>query len=255
MKIFKFIFVVFGIFVVLSLLSSMFRGCGNSEYQKAPLDILIKDLNERNYDRYSILLYDMDVDGSFVSTYRHKYQVIAEKGEEVKEFETSWYELNEKRFKKYQDYMGMVVASKEPGNQAVKKISPPGYDNYIGNSKYGQWRTNSNGNTFWEFYGKYALLTSLFDLGSHPVRRTYYRNYRDQYARGKTYLGPNANLYGTKGRFTKGYSSGSRWYTKASNKNFRSKVRSRVSSSNRKSRTSGRSGSGFFRSRSSGFGK
>lgn len=32
----------------------------------------------------------------------------------------------------------------------------------IGNPQYGNWRSNSSGGSFWEWYGKYALFSSLF---------------------------------------------------------------------------------------------
>ena len=42
----------------------------------------------------------------------------------------------------------------------------------IGNPSYGQWSQGSNGLSFWEWYGMYALMDNIF--GS---RRTYYRDW------------------------------------------------------------------------------
>ncbi len=38
---------------------------------------------------------------------------------------------------------------------------------YVGNSNYGEWRTNSSGNSFWHWYGQYAFFSMMF--GNRPV--------------------------------------------------------------------------------------
>lgn len=38
---------------------------------------------------------------------------------------------------------------------------------YVGNSNYGEWRSSSNGTSFWHWYGQYAFFSSLF--GNRPV--------------------------------------------------------------------------------------
>ncbi|MFV1984069.1 MAG: hypothetical protein ACC657_11065 [Thiohalomonadales bacterium] len=47
----------------------------------------------------------------------------------------------------------------------------------VGNPQYGNWRSNSSGGSFWEWYGKYALFSSLFRspiyYGGWAGRRNY----------------------------------------------------------------------------------
>ena len=50
----------------------------------------------------------------------------------------------------------------------------------MGNPNYGQWRTDSSGMSFWEWYGMYALFSNLFD-----DRRYYYSNWSQR--RGYSY--------------------------------------------------------------------
>lgn len=38
---------------------------------------------------------------------------------------------------------------------------------YVGNSNYGQWRNNSSGGSFWQWYGQYAFFSTMF---RGPVR-------------------------------------------------------------------------------------
>lgn len=67
--------------------------------------------------------------------------------------------------------------SKEASLQAnrVSEMGPG--SQLVGNPHYGQWKTDSNGDSFWEWYGKYALFRSLF-LG--PV-------FYDSWAMGRNY--------------------------------------------------------------------
>ena len=38
---------------------------------------------------------------------------------------------------------------------------------YVGNSNYGEWRSNSSGNSIWHWYGQYAFFSMMF--GNRPV--------------------------------------------------------------------------------------
>ena len=69
--------------------------------------------------------------------------------------------------------MGMEIAAKSADGEVTKTAAPPGYNNYVGNSQYGQWQQGSNGQSFWAFYGQYALMSSLFNMATFPARRSY----------------------------------------------------------------------------------
>ena len=61
--------------------------------------------------------------------------------------------------------------------------SAPVGSEYVGNSNYGQWQQGSNGSSFWEFYGKYAMFSHLFSRPmsyggwSNNRRPSYYHDY------------------------------------------------------------------------------
>ena len=63
----------------------------------------------------------------------------------------------------------------------------------VGNPHYGQWRTNSSGNSFWAWYGQYALLSRF--MGGGPIgydRWSYGRNYSYYHDWGRNnYTSPN----------------------------------------------------------------
>lgn len=231
---------------------------GRQEFKKSPVDVLIRDMDSKN--SFSIILYDMDVNGSFLKTYQHQYKIITIENEEPKEEITGWYEVSEQFFMTHQNNMGMEIAAKSPDGKLSKTAAPPGYSSYVGNPQYGRW-SNHGGGSFWEFYGKYAMMSSLFNMMAYPVHRNYYNDYRSNYSGRKAYYGPKTTsgyTYGTQSAFARKTNANSRWRSKPSNRSFASRSRSRSSSSwsNRTSRSGSRySGSSGFRSRGGGFGK
>jgi hypothetical protein len=239
------------------------------DWKKSPVDNLIKELSsERNF---SIILYDMDVKNqdSRNPDYQHQYQVIKELSDTVIAEDTDWYPVSESFFQQNIDNMGMEIASKNDG-VVEKQAAPAGYSNYVGNPKYGQWQQR-NGNSFWEFYGRYAFMSSMFNLMTYPARRDYWNDYRNNYrSTGRGYYGPSGQtIYGTKSYTSSNSGRNTQWGNKSSN--FKTNVRNRVSRSssasssrsysssssyNKTTRSSTRSyGSTSYRSRSGGYGK
>lgn len=56
---------------------------------------------------------------------------------------------------------GKLARVADMSKDAANAASEPASE-LVGNPGYGQWRSNSSGGTFWEWYGKYALFSSLF---------------------------------------------------------------------------------------------
>lgn len=164
---------------------------------------------------------------------------------------TGWLEVPPTYFQEHVNDMGMIIAMKKNG-VLEKKTIPPGYQ-YVGNEKYGRWKEGSDGNRFWEFYGRYAFMSSMFRLATMPI---YYSMWNDwhgnYYPYGRRYYG--GNYYGTSGRYARNTAKRS-WNSKPTT--FKNKVRKRVKLSSNKyktSRSSSRYGSSS-RSRGGGFGK
>ena len=243
----KYIIVLFSILALVA--------CRSNNFEKSPVDEMIRNMT--NDPAYSIILYDMDQQGTFFPEYRHQYRILKESPQDSvpKEEITEWYTVSEDFFNQNIDNMGMEIASKNREGEVSKTAAPPGYGNYVGNPQYGQWQQGSNGESFWSFYGKYALLSSLFNMAAFPVRRSYYDDYRTYRRSGRSYYGPtvdNRRAYGTDSRYTTTTKPNTTWRTRTSSSNFRT-------SSQRTSRSSSRwggSSSSSSRSRSSGgFGK
>ena len=241
------------------------------KYIKSPLDIIITTYIDTQ--NYSVVLADMDYKEDS-DTYFHKYKIILEKpntATESKEddFEvklTKWKEVSPITFEEHQKDLGMTVLSKKNG-VLDKKATPAGYNNYVGNDKYGSWKTQSNGTSFWAFYGQYHFMSSLFYGSSHRYYRSDYNYYRTNHYGRTNYYGRN-NTFGTSNYKSKSWSS--------KPTSFKENVRSRAnrsssalkskgysssrsySNSTKTTRSTNRyssSKSGSSRSRSGGFGK
>ena len=243
-----------------------FIGCSSDnnrnqqvKYEKSPVDILIRDLAaEQNF---SVILFDMDYTEQ-TDTYKHKYNVLIEKKDSVYVQNLDWVNVSSTFFNANVDNMGMEIASKKDG-KVSKAIAPAGYSKYVGNEKYGQWRERG-GNRFWEYYGRYAFMSSMFRMSMYPVRYSYWNNYHSNYyGSGRSYYGPTTNgrnMYGTNSSYNNSNTS-STWNKKPAN--FKSSVRSKVSRSAtaskkaaaQRTRNSSRYSRSSTRSRGGGFGK
>lgn len=254
----------------------LLTSCGNSSekraYIKSPVDNLITEyIDQQNF---SVILADMNYDES-TKNYFHKYRIIIPKTQNTSsektenDFEivnTDWKKVTPITFEKHQNDLGMTILSKKKG-VLDKKTAPAGYDNYVGNSNYGEWKTSSNGSSFWAFYGQYAFMRSMFGWGSG------YRNYRSDYNDYGSYRG-SRNFYGRNNTYgTKNYkNTNSTWAKKPAS--FKQRVQSNVkksassmrssgyssnrsysNSTNKTTRTSNAYSSSSTRSRSGGFGK
>lgn len=225
--------------------------CGGKEFKKNPVDLLVKDMPT---DRvFSIILNDMDVQGSFFHKYTHQYKIVEEReAGKPEEYVSGWYEVDERFFKQHANDMGMEITSRGADGKLHKGASPPGYNNYVGNQQYGRWESRG-GSSFWAFYGQYAFMSSMFNMMAYPARRSHYNDYRGgYYGTGRSYYGPRnsttgGTAYGTNSAYTKSTGSGSTWGK--NNSSFKQRVSSRTS------RSGSRYGSSSSRSRGGGFGK
>lgn len=242
---------LFGLGLAIALLQAC--GGGGPGFMKNPVDDLIKNMTE--IPDFSIVLYDMNYDED-KDQYLHQYRILKEPlGADTIETETTdWMLVSAAYFNEHIDNMGMTIVSKSNGT-VDKKVSPPGYNQYVGNEKYGQWRKQSDGTSFWEFYGKYAMLRSFLGFGYSPIFYGGWYDYRrNYYPYGRTYYGRGSNggsRFGTSGSHVSGRSSKSTWNSKGSS--FKSRVRSKVQRSSSRTRSGSRFRSGSS-SRGRGFG-
>lgn len=223
-----------------------------ASYEKSPIDKLIVSMD--TVKNYSISLADMqyleDDD-----RYQHKYKILQELPDTVMMRYTPWQTVSPVFFNKHIDNLGMALVTKT-GDKLSKQPSPEGYEHYVGNSKYGEWKKDSSGSSFWEFYGKYAFISSMINMFS-PIGYSPWNSYHSNYRYRRPYYGSGRNRYGTSNTAANRNSS---WNQRSSS--FKDKVRSKASRSASRMKGSssrtGRSGNRYGRSlrgRSRGFGK
>ena len=215
-------------------------GCGAGKTTgEVPIHRLKKNLEKT--PTYSIVLEDMREEGNFIKKYYHQYRIVVP--DNIKQ--TEWLEVPEDYYRHNAGFLGMTLAAKKEG-QEVAGVAPPGYA-YVGDSRYGRWREDGRGGSFWEWYGKYALFSTLFGGWYRPIYRTDYNTYRD-YSRSKRPYFGRSNQYGTSGTVAR--QNKPDFFTRQ-----QARMRSgKQSFKDRVSRRIGRSRTGF-RGRSGGFGK
>lgn len=178
----------------------------------------------------------------------HEYKII----ENGVSRTTGWQEVTRSVFQQHREHLGMSVYSKPEcvlPSDAEQVAAPPGY-NYVGNTRYGYWEQRG-GQSFWVFYGKYALMRDLLWGGSgyyRPVYRSNYGSYRSATKAGKPFYGAKKQ-YGTNGSTTKTRYAGSNYFKQQRRTTYNS---SRYSGSGSGRRYSGSSYGGSGGSRRGG---
>lgn len=186
--------------MTISLLSLVSCSETKKKYEgPSPVDVLVRDLDKEK--TFSVVLFDMQVDES-KNVYRHKYKITKDiENANAKAETTDWKNVSELFFAENVDNMGLELASKSPDGKVHKIPSPPGFNGVVGNQKYGQWKTDNSGNSFWAFYGQYMFMSTMFNMMAGPVYRNSYYDY-DRYrsnpsTRNRPYYGTGTNTYGT----------------------------------------------------------
>lgn len=89
------------------------------------------------------------------------------------------------------------IPSESSGAQGTNSRVPGSY--LVGNPSYGNWRTDSRGGSFWEWYGKYAMFRSVLGFAGYGFHRgpIYY---------GSWYSRPHYSYYHDYGRNSYGSS-------------------------------------------------
>ena len=168
----------------------LLAGCGADPTPLSDIEGALK-----NARSYAIILEDMKEEGNFFTDYYHKYRIV----QEDKANTTDWLKVSEDVYRANEALLGMTIAGKKDG-EILPAAAPPGYQ-YVGDPRYGSWRTDSSGRTFWAFAGGMAL-GRMLDMGRYPpIYQNDYDAYRSYRSRGAPYFGQNRE-YGTSGTVT-----------------------------------------------------
>lgn len=214
-------------------ISVILFGCGGKEWKENPVDQILK----KNKDAHTltVLLNDMNVKNK---DYFHKYKIItvAKEGAKPESKVTDWKQVSEPTFIRHENNLGMEILTKDENGKVNKIPSPPGYTNYVGNKKYGEWRGQGDDRR-WHFFSQYLFMSSMLHFVYGPVYYRGYSRYNSHYRNRRPYYGMHSrssryNQYGTKSSKLK--KSRPSFYRRRSQKsNFRSRYRGYTTGSTR----------------------
>ncbi len=187
----------------------------------------LKSLNGQLYTSWDKILVDLDQRRHGSSRdYLEKLRTVrtrvtdpvAKNGETTSD--EAWVEVSKAQYEAFEKNLGMVVEHKPAGKydtEAERVVQPPGFAYMApvsqGSNQYGYWE-HRGGQSFWVFYGQYALLRDLlFNRDYRPPNSGEYEEYRSYQRRGQTYYGHSEGTstpkYGTQGSSTQSRYSGS----------------------------------------------
>jgi hypothetical protein len=181
--------------------------------KRAELEGLIGQLNT-TWDK---VLVDMEKSGG---AYKEQIRTVSTPKDGQTTSKQDWVEVSQAKYDGLKNDLGMSIEHKPLGKYDVEAdrvaqpagfayMAPPGQDR----NQYGYW-DHRDGQSFWVFYGQYALMRDLlFNYRYQPLPRYDYDEYRTYNSRGQTYYGRDASgsgsRYGTQGSSTVDRYSGS----------------------------------------------
>ncbi len=170
-----------------------------SIWEKLKIDPVEKWPRQQRHDSASFWFDSWD------TRYFHKYTIV----EDGKQHDTDWKLVSEDIYENNFEYLGMAILTKPFGmfeDEADTNATPPGMG-FVGNPEYGKWEKDNQGNSFWSWYGKYALFSNLlFYSTMGPMRYNSWNRYNTNYRGRKPFFGSTAGgaaKYGTNGAYTK----------------------------------------------------
>ena len=130
-----------------------------------------------------------------------------------------WVDVSKAQYQAMEKNLGMAIEHKPAGKYDTEseRVAQPAGFAYMApqgqSNQYGHWQ-QSNGTSFWVFYGQYALMRDLlFNRDYRPLDYREYRDYSTYRQRNETYYGRDtasqAPKYGTSGTATQEKYSGS----------------------------------------------
>jgi hypothetical protein len=178
--------------------------------KSAELQSMTAQLN-RSWDK---VLVDMETKGSGKDkAYQQKIRTVTVPKDGQATSDEKWVDVSQAKYDAQKNDLGMAVEHKPLGKfdfEAERTAQPAGFAYMAtpsqGRNQYGYWN-NSGGQSFWVWYGQYALMRDLFfNRQYRPLDRGQYEDYRNYQSRGQTYYGRD---YGTQGEATRERYSGS----------------------------------------------
>jgi hypothetical protein len=110
--------------------------------------------------------------------YWHRYRMIWQAPQGPQADSTPWRRIPREQYDEETPLEGLAVAARQDGRSLDGPVAPEMA--FVGNDRYGHWSRSPGGDSFWEWYGKYALMRDLMGTSHRPlvIHRTEYNTYR-----------------------------------------------------------------------------
>lgn len=186
----------------------------------------LKTLSAQLYESWDKILADMETRGTGTAReYNQKIKTVRAKVADATgkaaaaTSDEKWVDVSKAQYQAMEKNLGMAIEHKPAGKYDTEseRVAQPAGFAYMApqgqSNQYGHWQ-QSNGTSFWVFYGQYALMRDLlFNRDYRPMDSREYRDYSTYRQRNQTYYGRDtasqAPKYGTSGTATQEKYSGS----------------------------------------------
>jgi hypothetical protein len=180
----------------------------------------LQSLTGQLYDSWDKILVDMEVRGFGSSrAWDQKIRTVrSHQGGTTSD--ERWVDVSQVSYNAMKNDLGMAIEHKPTGkyDSEVEHVAQPAGFAYMApqgqeSNQYGYWE-HRDGQSFWVFYGQYALMRDLlFNHSYRPLPRDEWEDYRAYRNRGQTYYGHDAESgapkYGSSGTATQDRYAGS----------------------------------------------
>jgi len=186
--------------------------------QLARLDSSLGQRVDQLYVSWDKILVDMEIKEGANLTLHHKYKTVKVQIQDLQTKQANysetenWEKVSKKTYDQLEKKLGMAIARKPAGkfDEEAENLAQPAGFSYMAppgkSNRYGQWRQDSYGGSFWMFYGQYMFMRSMFWGPTYsPIYVNQYNGYRRSHTSGRTYYGTTntgQNRYGTNSQAT-----------------------------------------------------
>jgi hypothetical protein len=188
----------------------------------------LQTLSGQLYNSWDKILVDMETRGHGEDRWEQKIRTVtthltdATSKTGTTTSDEQWVAVSQTTYNAMRNDLGMAIEHKAAGKydyEADHVAQPAGFAYMAppsqGSNQYGYWQ-NRGGESFWVWYGQYALLRDLlFNHSYRPLPRDDWEGYRTYHDRGQTYYGRDYGSetprYGTNGTATQERYSGSNY--------------------------------------------
>lgn len=141
------------------------------------------------------ILIDTHATGFLIKTYYQKYRVITG----YDNVEELIVRTSKEFAKKNMDHIGLSIYRKADEVEEFLPL-PPG-SLYLGDSEFGEWKTNKKGKTYWKFNKVFKNFPKYLGWGKFKPDMDFFQQMRSYASLNQAYFGPN-HEFGPHGQIT-----------------------------------------------------